>query len=85
MAYEPVWAIGTGRTATPEDAAAMHAVIREELETCAAIARDDEHSLRGKRESRRNASRSSRRRESMVCSSEEQASTQGRGSPLRAR
>ena len=32
VAYEPVWAIGTGRTATPEDAAAMHAVIREELE-----------------------------------------------------
>ncbi len=31
VAYEPVWAIGTGRTATPEDAAAMHGVIREEL------------------------------------------------------
>jgi triosephosphate isomerase len=28
VAYEPVWAIGTGETATPEIAAAMHAEIR---------------------------------------------------------
>jgi triosephosphate isomerase (TIM) len=30
VAYEPVWAIGTGRTATPEIAAQAHAVIRRE-------------------------------------------------------
>ncbi len=32
IAYEPVWAIGTGKTATPEDANAAHAFIRGELE-----------------------------------------------------
>jgi triosephosphate isomerase len=31
IAYEPTWAIGTGRTATAEDVATMHAFIREEL------------------------------------------------------
>ena len=31
IAYEPVWAIGTGRTATPEIAAEAHAVIRHEV------------------------------------------------------
>ena len=31
VAYEPVWAIGTGRTATPELAQEVHAVIRKQL------------------------------------------------------
>ena len=31
VAYEPIWAIGTGRTATPEMAQDVHAVIRERL------------------------------------------------------
>jgi triosephosphate isomerase len=31
VAYEPCWAIGTGRTPTAEEVAAMHAFIREEL------------------------------------------------------
>ena len=31
IAYEPVWAIGTGKTATPEQAQAVHAFIRARL------------------------------------------------------
>ena len=31
IAYEPVWAIGTGKTATPEQAQEMHAFIRQTL------------------------------------------------------
>jgi len=38
IAYEPVWAIGTGETATPEQAQEMHAFIRGIL---AEIANED--------------------------------------------
>ncbi len=31
LAYEPVWAIGTGKTAAPEQAQAVHAVLRRQL------------------------------------------------------
>ena len=31
VAYEPVWAIGTGKTASPEQAQAVHAVLRGQL------------------------------------------------------
>ena len=32
VAYEPVWAIGTGRTASPEQAQAVHGVLRAQLQ-----------------------------------------------------
>jgi triosephosphate isomerase len=32
LAYEPVWAIGTGKTATPEDADTIHAYVRKVVE-----------------------------------------------------
>jgi triosephosphate isomerase (TIM) len=34
IAYEPIWAIGTGSTASPEVAAEAHAIIRHELGHC---------------------------------------------------
>jgi len=36
VAYEPVWAIGTGLTATPEQAQSVHAVLRAQLKAAAA-------------------------------------------------
>ena len=39
VAYEPVWAIGTGRTATPEIAAAVHKFVRQ----CAATQFSESH------------------------------------------
>lgn len=38
VAYEPVWAIGTGETATPDDAAAAHATLRACLEDGVGVA-----------------------------------------------
>ena len=35
IAYEPVWAIGSGKVATPEDAQEVCAAIREEVENIA--------------------------------------------------
>lgn len=32
LAYEPVWAIGTGKTATPEQAQQVHAILRKQLQ-----------------------------------------------------
>ena len=36
IAYEPVWAIGTGRTASPEQAQAVHAFIRSRVAAASA-------------------------------------------------
>jgi triosephosphate isomerase len=34
LAYEPIWAIGTGRTATPDVAQEAHQIVRDELTAC---------------------------------------------------
>ena len=38
VAYEPVWAIGTGKTASPEQAQQVHAVLRAQLAAASAHA-----------------------------------------------
>jgi triosephosphate isomerase (TIM) len=38
VAYEPVWAVGTGKTATPEHAQAVHALLRTQLKAASAKA-----------------------------------------------
>jgi triosephosphate isomerase len=38
VAYEPVWAIGTGKTATPEQAQQVHALLRKQLAAATAHA-----------------------------------------------
>jgi triosephosphate isomerase len=38
VAYEPVWAIGTGLTASPEQAQAVHALLRQQLQAASAQA-----------------------------------------------
>ena len=39
LAYEPVWAIGTGETATPDDASSAHQAVRARLEETVGSAR----------------------------------------------
>ncbi len=41
LAYEPVWAIGTGKTATPAMAQEVHAALREKLRACNAQAAEN--------------------------------------------
>ena len=47
IAYEPVWAIGTGLTATPQQAQSVHAFIRDKLSSLNAIISDQLRILYG--------------------------------------
>jgi triosephosphate isomerase len=52
VAYEPVWAIGTGKTATPEQAQAVHAVLRAQLRAATVARRSRAHPVRRQHERR---------------------------------
>lgn len=47
LAYEPVWAIGTGRTASPEQAESAHAYLRSRIDSRSAIIADSLRILYG--------------------------------------
>lgn len=47
VAYEPVWAIGTGLTATPEQAQAVHALLRAQLRAAVGARADEMRLLYG--------------------------------------
>ena len=52
VAYEPVWAIGTGKTATPEQAQEVHALLRKQLRRGHRARRARAHPLRRQHERR---------------------------------